>query len=139
IFAYLVETDFQGIGVDGNAQVAVILIVVMFQDQAFGSDGRFLIHVTDVRAVVRLLGGLALGGLHQLIHVVAAIAADDEWDFVGLARKLHHAREPLIVVGVAGKNRVGVNALCLADGVDVAQHRRAAAVVSAGALTAGRW
>jgi len=35
IFADLVETDFQGLGVDGDAQVAIILIVVMFEDQAF--------------------------------------------------------------------------------------------------------
>ena len=58
--ADLVEADLELLLVDGNTEVAVVGIVVLFEDEALGGNDLLIIQVADVSAVVRLLRKLAV-------------------------------------------------------------------------------
>ena len=132
------KNDAELFRVNSDQQISIILVVVILQYQCARLYHRIGIEIADFRAFGWLLCGLSVLSLHQRIRVVAAIPAYHKWHIETFSGEIDRAGVALVIMSVPGKERMRVNALCFADGVDVAQHRRVSAVIAASAFAAGR-
>src|SRR5580698_2984505 len=108
--------DAQLLRVHENPQIAVLLVVVVFERDsvvAFGLRKDIHEHWCSYWSAAR-----------DGLQAVAPVAADDEWDLPCADR----ACVALIVVRVAGQHSVRPDAGAVADGVDLLEHDHAAGV-----------
>ena len=131
--ADLMKADSELRLVDMNAKVAVVDVVVFFEQEFLRLQRWLKFQIVHVRAHVRLVWPLSLFSAHDRVHVVPAVSADDEGHVPLLARELDDTRITLVVVGVRREKRMRIHAFPIAYFVDFPKHRRAARMVAAAA------
>lgn len=133
----LVVADAQQLVIDSDAQVAVVVIFIFFEDEIVHRDGRVLLQVLYADAGRGLDGGVSFASTHQGINVVAAVAADDHGHVVIPSGEFDFSRVPLVVVSMAGENGVRIDPRLRTNGVDLAQHDGARPMAAALAVLLG--
>src|SRR5262245_61623941 len=104
------KADFELLLVDMNTKVAVVDVVVFFEQEFLRLQRRLKFQIVHVRAHVRLVWPLSLFSAHERVHVVPAVSADDEGHVPLLARELDDTRIALVVVGMRREKRVRIHA-----------------------------
>jgi hypothetical protein len=128
------EADLEVLLVHVNAQVAVIVVVILGEDEMFHlRDAVFAFEISNIGAGVRLHGGLSLLRPDQRIDVMAAVAGNDKGNVDFLAAEVDDACVTLVVMGMGRQECVRVNAFLMTDRIDLLEHDGAAAMIAAGA------
>ena len=131
-FADLLKPDAEMLFVHRETEISVVVIVIVLEGKALGGNSRFAaFEIINGKTKRRFLGRLALVGADESVYVVTAVARNDERDLDGLPGEGELAGKALVVVGVSGKESMGIDADFLADGVDIEEHVGTAAVISA--------
>src|ERR1700684_2135799 len=91
-----IEVNAKLLGVDRDPEIAVVLVVVFLQLESGGLDNWIRIEISDVGSLRGFLRGLAFLGLHQRVHIVSAVSADDEGHIELLAAEGYLARVALV-------------------------------------------
>ena len=86
------------LGICRNAQVAILLIVVLFQGQPGGGYRRIYIDIAHILAI----GGFRHARRYQWDDVVSAGATHHERNLIAVAIEGEGARVALVVMGMAG-------------------------------------
>src|SRR5262245_34632281 len=127
------KADSELLLVDMNTKIAVVDVVVFFEQEFLRLQRWLKFQIVHVRAHVRLGWPLSLFSAHDRVHVVPAVSADDEGHVPLLARELDDTRITLVVVGMRREKRMRIHAFPIAYLVDFPKHSRAAGMVDAAA------
>src|SRR5262249_17095283 len=127
----LMKADSELRLVDMNTKIAVVDVVVFFEQELLRLQRRLKFQIVHVRAHVRLVWPLSFFSAHERVDVMTAVSADDEGHVQVLARELDDTRIALVVVGMRRPKRMRMDAFPLAYLINVPKHRRAARVVAA--------
>jgi hypothetical protein len=120
--ANLVETDSQLFRVDRDSEVTVVCVVILFEQQTAHLYCRILLEIVDPDSIIRFLRGMSLASLDDTIDVVASVATYDEWHVEFLSTEFYGSGVALIVMRMGREECMRINALVLADGVNLAKH-----------------
>src|SRR5882724_10806755 len=96
------EPDSQLLRVHHDSEIAVVCVVILFEQEAAHGHRRFPLQIVDRDPVVWFNCWVPLAPACHSIYVVPAVAADYEWDIEFLAFHFYGSRVSLIVVCMSG-------------------------------------